>query len=126
MTLVVDIRDWLTKTGELPTDNLRVRRNALRIANFIEYAADLGVGECRETLVACRRRPGRRQCLGLIWVVKLPDDRIEASCIECRSVETLISGWQGTMWAEGMMPPATTRSDPGPDDPGGNGTSRGR
>jgi hypothetical protein len=122
MTLVVDIRHWLTDQGELPLDNLRVRRNALRIAGFIEYAADLKPGEGRETLVACRRRPKRRQCLGLIWVVKLRDHRIEAHCMACHETEALISGWEETLWAEGMMEPAPMLEDPGTGETGGNGT----
>lgn len=122
MTLVVDIRHWLTDRGELPTHDLRLRREALRIANFIEYAAELAPGECRETLVPCRRRPGRRLCIGLIWVAKLPDNRIEASCMACRELEALVSGWEGTTWAVGMMPPVPITPDPGPGDPGGKGT----
>ena len=33
------------------------------------------------------------------------DDRIEAYCPDCREVEALISGWEGTLWAGGIMPP---------------------
>jgi hypothetical protein len=122
MKLIVDIRDWLTDDGQIPLHNLRLRRNALRIANFIEYAAELDAGEGRETLVACKRRPRRRPCLGLIWVVKLLDNRIEAYCMACRETEAIISGWEDTMWADGLMPPAPMLSDPGTDDPDGNGT----
>lgn len=111
MTYVVDIRDWLTKSGDLPSDNLRVRRNALRVASFIEYAADLEPGECRQTLVPCRRKPARRQCLGLIWVAKQADRRISAECIVCQGVDSLVSGWQETEWAEGMMPAVPTSPD---------------
>jgi hypothetical protein len=55
MTLSSTSETGLPRPGELPTDDLRVRRNALRIAGFIEYTADLDAGEWRETLVACRR-----------------------------------------------------------------------
>jgi hypothetical protein len=51
------------------------------------------------------RRPGRRQCLGLLWVVKMLDDRIEAYCPTCGDVEAVVSGWQDTMWSDGISPP---------------------
>jgi hypothetical protein len=60
--------------GELPDANPRLRRNALRIARFIEYAGPLRPLEGRETLIECKRRPDRRQCLGLFWVMKRADD----------------------------------------------------
>ncbi len=74
------------------------------------------------------RRPDRRQGLGLLWVVKLPDNRIEAYCSVCRETEAVISGWEDTIWADGMMPaiPMTPSLDPGPGDSGENGTQRGR
>ncbi len=128
MTLVVDINHWLDEGGGLPTANLRLRRNALRIATLIEYGANLEPGEGRETLAACRRRPARAQCLGMLWVVKLPDNRIEAYCNVCRDTEAVISGWEDTIWADGMMPaiPMKPDPDPGPGDSGGNGTQRRR
>jgi hypothetical protein len=110
MTLVVDINDWLDD-GELPRHNLRLRRNALRIASFIEYGGPLAQLEGRETLVACKRRPNRKPCLGLMWVVKRADDRIEAFCGTCLDAEAVISGWQDTLWAEGVMPPMPITDD---------------
>jgi hypothetical protein len=74
MTLVVDINDWLDEHGDLPTGNLRLRRNAIRIATLIEYGGPLGHLQGRETMVPCKRRPGRKQCLGMMWVVKLSRD----------------------------------------------------
>ena len=105
MTYVVDINDLLKENGELPTENPRLRNNALRFVTFVEYGGPLEPLHGRETLVPCRRRPGRRQCLGLMWVVKLPDNRIQAYCRDCRNVEALISGWEDSLWAEGVMPP---------------------
>jgi hypothetical protein len=111
MTLVVDITHWLEKDGSLPTANVRLRRQALRIVRFIEYGGPLERLEARETLVECKRRPGRKQCLGLLWVMKLPDDRIEVFCHGCRYIEAVISGWQETIWAEGVMPPVPMTDD---------------
>jgi hypothetical protein len=104
MTLVIDITHWLDEQGQIPRTNLRLRRHALRIARFIEYGGPLPALQARETLVECKRRPAHRQCLGLLWVMKRNDDRIEVTCRDCQDIEAVISGWQGTDWAEGVMP----------------------
>ena len=104
MTLVVDINHWLDEDGDLPLANLVVRRRALRIVQFIEYGGTLKQLEGRETLIECKKRPRRKSCLGLMWVVKLTDDRIEAHCPACNDVEAIISGWQDTLWADGITP----------------------
>jgi len=54
MTLVVDIRHWLNESGLLPTDNLRLRRVALRIATLIEYGGPMEQLEGRMTMVELR------------------------------------------------------------------------
>jgi hypothetical protein len=46
-----------------------------------------------------------------MWVVKEADHRIYAYCIACRQDELLISGWQETLWAEGMMEPMPAPSE---------------
>ena len=107
MALIVDIRDWLDDDGQLPIDNLNVRRRALRIAQLIEAGGPLAVGQLRETLIACSLRPNRRPCLGLLWVEKVEDERIYAYCLACKREEIWISGWQDTLWAEGPMEPAS-------------------
>ena len=116
MALIVDIRHWLDEHGELPRDNLRIRRQALRIAQLIEAGGPLEVGQFRETLVPCSVRPHRKPCLGLLWVQKSPDERVWAYCLVCQREEILISGWQDTMWAHGPMEPATSE-DAGYDTP---------
>jgi hypothetical protein len=107
MTLIVDIRHWLDERGELPLDNLHIRRRALRIAQLIEAGGPLESGQIRETLVACTLRPNRKPCLGLLCVEKTKDRRIWAYCLACQREEILISGWEDTMWANGPMEPAT-------------------
>lgn len=101
--LVVDPWHWLDKNGDLPTDNLRLRRQVLRVARFIEYGGPLQALECRETLVDCRRRPGGRPCMGLMWVAKTESGAINALCRICRTDEAMIHNWQETEWAQGMM-----------------------
>jgi hypothetical protein len=110
MALIVDIRHWLDERGELPQDNLRVRRQALRIAQLIEAGGPLDSGQIRETLVACSSRPNRKPCLGLLWIEKSQDERICAYCLVCQREEIFISGWQETRWARGPMEPATLES----------------
>lgn len=104
MTLIVDIRDWLTADGYLPEDNPRLYWAALRIATLIEYGGTLGTFELRPTMVPCKRRPGRRPCIGLLMVLKLEDGRIQAHCPACSTVEAIISGWEDTDWADGQTP----------------------
>lgn len=106
VTLVVDIRHWLDEDGAVPTNDRRLRRRVLRVAQFIEYGGTLAVGESRETLIECKRRPGRVQCLGLLWVTKAIDDRVAAHCLVCGEDEAIISGWNDTIWASGVMEPA--------------------
>jgi hypothetical protein len=107
MSLIVDIRHWLDEHGDLPQDNLRVRRQALRMAQLIEAGGPLEPGQFRETLVPCSLRPKRKPCLGLLWVQKSSDDQVCAYCLVCKREEIVISGWQETMWANGPMEPAS-------------------
>jgi hypothetical protein len=114
--LSVDINHWLDEDGELPVNDLRLRRNALRVVRFIESGAALEPLTGRETLEECKRRPRGKQCLGLMWVAKRNDDRLETFCPICHNVEAVISGWQETLWAEGPMPavPMTASSGAAP------------
>jgi hypothetical protein len=107
MTFIIDIRHFLDERGELPLENLALRRRALRIAQLVEAGGPLEVGQFRETLIACATRPNRKPCLGLMWVEKMRDHRIHAYCHACQRDEILISGWEMTPWAAGPMEPAT-------------------
>ena len=103
----IDIRHWLASDGELPANNLRLRRQALRVARLIEAGGPLEPGQYRETLVDCTARPARKSCLGLVWVEKLADGRLEASCPACQRERVFIAGWEHTKWAGGPMGPAS-------------------
>ncbi len=109
--LIVDIRHWLDDEGDIPQKPTRLRRNALRIAQLIEYGGPLKEGKMRETLVPCGKRPNREPCPGFLWVAKQPDQSIYACCMACRQDEVLISGWEDTIWAEGMMKPVPVHPD---------------
>lgn len=102
LNLSVDIRHWLDEHGALAAP---VRRKALWIARMIEYGGPLEPGFARETLIECTMRPKRRPCHGLLRVAKRPDGLIDAWCPSCDQVDILISGWQETCWAGGLLAP---------------------
>jgi hypothetical protein len=108
MVLVVDIRHWLLPNGD---PHPRLRRQVLRIARLIEYGGQLEVGYTRETLIECSRRPNRAPCPGLLWVFKIQDGTIEATCMICKNERIHISGWQETEWADGPMAPVPVHSE---------------
>lgn len=110
MTLVVNINDWLVD-DDIPAGPPRLRRNALRIARFIEYGAPLPQLHGRETLIVCKQRPRRIRCSGWMWVVKQNDDRIQVHCPTCHEVEAVISGSQETLWSDGPMEPVPMTDD---------------
>jgi hypothetical protein len=109
--LVVDPWHWLTKDGHFVLDNPRLYRQMLRVARFIEYGSGLKKNQTRETLIECKRRPKRNACVGLMWVVKTPDDGILGHCIVCKSDEVFVTNWQKTEWADGMMEPVPVDLD---------------
>jgi hypothetical protein len=102
MVSTVHIRHWLLPNGD---PDPRIRPQVLRHARLIEYGGPLAPGFMRETLVECSRRPHRKPCSGLLWVFKLEDGRIEATCTTCRSERIFISGWQKNRWADGPTAP---------------------
>ncbi|MBX3230680.1 MAG: hypothetical protein KIT84_00570 [Labilithrix sp.] len=83
----------------------------LRIARFIEYGGPLQKNETRETLIECVKHPNRKPCLGLMWVVKAPDEDIIAHCMACGTEEACVQNWQETEWANGMMEPVPLMLD---------------
>jgi len=101
---VVNPHHWLNEDGTFP-DDTRVRSRILRVAQCIESGGPLEIGEFRETLIACRRRPGNVACKGLLWVAKQPDRTILAYCGDCRQDEYIIHSWEETLWAQGPMEP---------------------
>lgn len=101
---VVNPWDWLNEDGSF-LDEPRIRKRAIRVAQCIEYGGPLGRGETRETLIACRFRPGGEACRGLLWVLKQSDDAVLAFCAVCRGDDLLIYEWEDTPWADGPMAP---------------------
>lgn len=109
MVRVVDATHFLID-GDLPDSGPSpFRRQALIVARFIEYGGPIDQGSTRETLIECELRPRRRPCRGLMWVAKTEDDRIEAFCPKCESIQYVISNWSETLWADGPMEPLRPR-----------------
>ena len=109
--LVVDPRHWLDEDGDIPDIKGRLRRNIIRVAKMIEYGAELEVDAIRETLIACRKRPKRIPCPGLLFVTKMEDDAIFAFCPVCKGDQTIIHSWQETRWAQGLPNPVLSKSN---------------
>jgi hypothetical protein len=102
--ITVNPKHLLNDDGSLPEEP-RLRKQALRIAQCIEYGGPLKCGHARETLLDCRRKPAGKACAGFLWVLKQDDDAIHAYCVACRSDEYLIYEWEDTDWAAGPMEP---------------------
>ena len=104
--IVVNAEHWLDKDGELPVDGPpELYRNALRMAQCIEYGGPLPKGTLVSTLIQCRWRPGGVACRQTLIVAKTDRDEIEVFCLSCRREEFQILNWQSTMWAEGQPDP---------------------
>jgi hypothetical protein len=110
--LIVNPWHWLTEHGNLPDAPPRLRANALKVARLIEYGGPLAVGESRETLIECSKRPNQKHCPGLLWVTKTSDNAIHAGCIVCKQDEMLIHNWEETEWANGPMDSVRIDAEP--------------
>ncbi len=97
--VVVNPWHWLNANGSLPIEP-RLRKQSIRVAQYIEYGGPLGLGEVRETLVSCRARG----CAGLMMVLKQRDEAIQAFCQVCAADQFLIYEWEKTPWAQGHRP----------------------
>lgn len=95
----------MSKDEWFPDDDPEMRRNLLRVARLIEYGAKLKPREVRLTLVECRRRPQRKPCSGFLIVMKEPEGTIYAECMTCKKDQVVISHWEDTPWATGILPP---------------------
>jgi hypothetical protein len=111
--IVVDASHWLGEDGTLPVDGPNeLYRNALRVAQCIEYGGPLPTRSAVLSLIPCRRRPGGKACRGTMVVAKTDRDELYVACPACESEEFLISNWQDTVWAEGIREPVPLGRDP--------------
>jgi hypothetical protein len=75
----------------------------------IEYGALLQIKEGRETLIECSKRPNRKRCSGLLWVLKSPDSSLIAFCPVCQTEHMIVYNWEDTMWSEGHANPVPVK-----------------
>ena len=110
--IVVDATHWL-QDGDLPYDGPNeLFRNALRMAQCIEYGGPLPKEHMVLTMIGCRRRPGGAACRGTMTVFKTERDELYVMCPACKSEEFLITNWQDTLWADGVPDPVPVATDP--------------
>jgi hypothetical protein len=113
--IVVNAEHWLDENGEIPHDAPPgLFRNAMLMAQCIEYGGPLPRMHLRHTLIPCRRRPGGTLCRGTLSVVKTERDEIHAFCEACLADELLISNWQETLWADGPAEPLPVAREEAP------------
>ena len=95
-TWVIDLRHYLTPTGAF-ADMPRPARLLAEYFASIVVDATTGIGDAPR--VRCRRRPGRRRCVGVIVCFPSGDavDSIDWYCPLC-SDHGLVRGWQDTFW----------------------------
>jgi len=95
-TLVTDLRHFLTDDGAIAS----MPSPAIRLAEFLaKVVVDATSPESGHDLTAvrCRRRPGRKPCLGEIVTVLDSQSTIVWWCPICDD-NGLISNWEGTLW----------------------------
>jgi hypothetical protein len=109
---VIDAQDMIDPRSEGPISGpAPARVIALRTLRLIEYGGPLEPGDIRPTLVECRRRQGRRPCLGLLCVAKEPDHTLVAYCEMCHAVDSYIHNWQDSLYADGPLEPLPVGKD---------------
>ena len=115
-TWVIDMRHYLDEGGDLPDLPNRVLILALYFGSIVAWMTSHAGATMHPTNVICRRRPGRRQCIGEIFASYEGDPpRIAWSCPLCGD-NGFIHGWEDTIWDRG----AWRRPQPRPSRPSPN------
>jgi hypothetical protein len=96
--LIADIRHYLDDDGSLPDLPEPALKLAIHLGAIIGWVSRFPTKDLQSTNVPCRRRPGRRRCLGEIQTCLIPGTgTIEWICPYCSDGGT-ITGWEGTLW----------------------------
>lgn len=94
---------WITDMGDLthvhdPADVPGpARRLAEYLGRIVQAASAWYVGQPLESVIRCRRRPGRRPCPGHVCLARTQDREIIWHCVACGD-NGVIRGWEGTLW----------------------------
>ena len=95
-TWIVDLRHYLTPAGAIADMPSPARMLAEYFASIV-LDATTNIEE--EPAVRCRRRPGRRRCIGVVMCYPSAeeDQSIHWYCPVCHD-NGVIRGWQNTLW----------------------------
>jgi hypothetical protein len=97
-TYVVDLTHFLSPDGTIGPSQGPARRFADYLCRIVFFATAPLEPDSRPLPVRCRRRPGRRPCIGEIAADIDPEnERIVWWCPACGE-EGTISHWQGSHW----------------------------
>jgi hypothetical protein len=101
-TWVTDMRHFLEEGGELADLPEPAIALVVHLGAIVGWVSRLPTARFQPTNVPCRRRPGRRRCLGEIEArLEDPPGFIEWFCPFCRD-GGFIEGWQGTLWDKSL------------------------
>lgn len=98
-TWVSNILHYLNEDGEFAVKSGPARRIAEHTCAIVKAVTSRPAGADWTTDVPCRRRPGRKPCIGPIIASYAKDDpaTIVWGCPVCED-EGCIRGWQETRW----------------------------
>jgi|SRR5579862_4188452 len=97
-TWVTDMTHYFDESGRLPSLPGPARNLADFFGAIVASMSSEPPGIAMSTLVRCRRRPGRKRCVGEILAVIEPARlHIEWECAVCGD-NGLIHNWRGTLW----------------------------
>jgi|SRR3990172_1280850 len=97
-TLITDLTHFLAPDGSIGPQDGPAKRLADYLTKIVvDATAPIGMGS-RSTVVRCRRRPGRRPCVGEIETNVDPEtEQIIWWCPVCGEKGS-ISHWKGSLW----------------------------
>jgi hypothetical protein len=93
---ITDITHFLREGRLHPGISGPARRLAEHLGSIIAAETGAPVDDLGPE-VRCRRRPGRKPCIGVILHGRHPDGRIVWECSECDDAG-FIANWQCTIW----------------------------
>lgn len=97
------MRHYLDERGRAAKLPSRVARLAEHFGRIVSAVSVRPPGVVASLQVACRRRPGRTRCAGIVeGGVDLSDDCVHWGCPVCGD-SGHIHEWRGTPWDRGMV-----------------------
>ena len=95
---IINMRHYLDEDGRIASLPAPARRLADHFGAIVSAMSCLPSEVLVQSGVKCRRRPGRRPCLGMIVaIIEADSEAIHWQCPECGD-GGIISGWEGSPW----------------------------